>query len=287
MAGLPDPRYPVGGSAIDPRLARQLRGYARLDDPPRRVKPIPVPILHAAYAIAAAAGDDESLATADMMWLAFFFLLRPGEYTKPTEDTHPFRIQDVRLHVCGGAMDYRTATSTQLDAIDFVGLEFTTQKNGVRGEVVGHGLSGHPTACPVKLVIRRLAYLRSIGAPNDTFLCAYRKGGSAALTLLAARTLTKLLRQATLTLGASMGLAASEICAKSLRASGAMALLNRQVDRDTIQLVGRWKSDAMLCYLHIQAHGIMARYSSIMLLGGEYALIPTDAESPLPVLETP
>ena len=39
-----------------------------------------------------------------------------------------------------------------------------------------------------------------------------------------------------------------------MRASDAMALLMARVDTDTIRLVGRWCSDAMLHYLHTTAH---------------------------------
>jgi hypothetical protein len=43
-----------------------------------RLKPLPLPILHQAYASAQSSADETTLAAADLMWLAFFFLLRPG-----------------------------------------------------------------------------------------------------------------------------------------------------------------------------------------------------------------
>ena len=102
------------------------------------------------------------------------------------------------------------------------------------------------------------------------------------LTPLAPGTITSLLRQACLACGESLGFRASDIAAKSLRASGAMALLNERVDSHMIQLIGRWKSDVMLRYLHIQAHTVMSVFSALMLQGGNYALIPTDPDAPLP-----
>ena len=283
MLGAPDPRKLAVGDTISPRLARQLRGYSKADPPPSRVKPIPLPILHRAHAIALAAGDAESLAATDMMWLAFFFLLRPGEYTHPAENSHPFRIQDVRLWIGDRQLAVSTATAAELLAADFVGLEFTTQKNGTRGEVIGHGSSFHPTACPVAVVVRRLLYLRSINAPPDTFLCAYHNGTT--LKLLNTSAITQLLRQACQSLHDAFGFTAADISAKSLRSSGAMALLNERIDRDIIQLIGRWKSDAMLRYLHIQAHTLMRGYAKVMLHGGNYALIPADVHADLPSYE--
>jgi hypothetical protein len=49
------------------------------------------------------------------------------------------------------------------------------------------------------------------------------------------------------------GIDPEKLTAQSLRLGGATALLCAQIDRDTIKLIGRWKLDAMLRYLHAQA----------------------------------
>jgi hypothetical protein len=69
----------------------------------------------------------------------------------------------------------------------------------------------------------------------------------------------------------------ADVSARSLRASGAMALLNSGVDTDIIRLIGLWRSDEMLCYLHVQAEPLMRGYSSLMLAGGNYTLHPNSA----------
>jgi hypothetical protein len=81
-----------------------------------------------------------------------------------------------------------------------------------------------------------------------------------------------------------LGVLPTEINAKSLRSTGAMALLNQNVDHNRIRLIGRWQSDAMLSYIHVQAHDIMSDYSSLMLQGGDFTLIPT-SPSPLPTFK--
>jgi hypothetical protein len=53
-----------------------------------------------------------------------------------------------------------------------------------------------------------------------------------------------------------------------------MALLCAKVDTDLIQLLGRWRSDVMLRYLHVQAQPVMRNFASLMLQGGQFALIP-------------
>ena len=65
-----------------------------------------------------------------------------------------------------------------------------------------------------------------------------------------------------------------EVSARCLRAAGATALLLAKVDTDIIRLIGRWKSDEMLRYLHVQAYPLMWNYSQQMLSAGTYTLIP-------------
>ena len=56
-----------------------------------------------------------------------------------------------------------------------------------------------------------------------------------------------------------------------------MALLCAHVDSDTIKLLGRWRSDEMLRYLHVQAQPVMKDFAAKMLQSGVYSLIPRAA----------
>jgi hypothetical protein len=53
-----------------------------------------------------------------------------------------------------------------------------------------------------------------------------------------------------------------------------MALVCADVDPDRIQLLGRWKSDEMLRYLHIQVLPIVAPLASLMVQHGFFSFIP-------------
>ena len=57
------------------------------------------------------------------------------------------------------------------------------------------------------------------------------------------------LRIAATDLEDATGILTSKIQARSLRAGGATALLCGKIDKDTIKLLGRWKSDAVDNYL--------------------------------------
>ena len=254
-----------------------LAGYAKQDAPPSRVKPIPVPILRHVMAQAQLAADPVNLACADMICLAFFFLLRPGEYTGTVTSTQPFQLRDVRFFLGNLALPATTAPAPQLLSATFVTLEFTTQKSGVRGEVVGLGRSGDPLFCPVLAAARRFLHLRLAAAPPTQPLASYVHPLTATLTRISPSDITALLRLSVTILGPQYGFLPSDVSARSLRAAGAMALLCADVDTDRIRLLGRWQSDQMFRYLHVQAEPVMRHFATRMLHGGNYALLPNQA----------
>ena len=62
-----------------------------------------------------------------------------------------------------------------------------------------------------------------------------------------------------------------------------MALLCGRVDRDVIQLVGRWRSESIFHYLHAQALPLINNLASTILHHGSYTLLP---DSDIPVQAT-
>ena len=93
-------------------------------------------------------------------------------------------------------------------------------------------------------------------------------------THITASVITSTLRDAVTLLGPDLVFLPSDISACCLHASGAIALLLGQIDTDNIWLVGRWQSDEMLRYLHLQAAPQMQDYARKMLMAGDYSLIP-------------
>ena len=272
--GATDPRLLESGK-LDFRLARQLNHYKKQDPPPDRVKPVPVTVIrHIAHA-ARSDPNPGNLAIAGMIALAFFFLLRPGEYTATISDTTPFQVGDVQLFVGLHRLNLETASDAELLAATFGSLTFTTQKNGVRGEVIGLARSGNPDLCPVLTLARRIIHLRRYGALPQTPLSAYFNGTS--WSRVTPQDITDALRMAVIALGPStLGFLPSDISARCLRASGAMALFCAGVDSDHLRLLGRWRSDEMFRYLTLQAEPVMRNYSSLMLQGGAFRLNPNN-----------
>jgi len=141
-----------------------------------------------------------------------------------------------------------TAPLEDIQRATFATLTFTTQKNGVRGEVIGHAHSGHPDACPVLDTVRRMLYLRSNGAPATAALYSVRRHER--WTTITSHLITENIRLSATLIGPALSFLPSDISARSARAGGAMALLCGRIDASIIQLVGRWRSKVMLRNLH-------------------------------------
>lgn len=273
--GTPDPRLTPHGD-LDLRLTSLYRAWARADAPPHRVKPLPVSVVTQVWNLAQDEGTASALAAADCLILGFYFLLRPGEYlgTPPSHGPSPmFRLQDIRLWIGSRALDTFTAPADDLLAATFATLTFTTQKNGVRNETIGHGRSGHPYLCPVRCLATRVVALRRWAATPSTPLNAVRLAHQPSFRYVLASDLTTRIRTA-IALHPDPAYTIHDVSVRSTRAGGAMALLCAGVDSDRIRLVGRWRSDEMYRYLHVQAQPVMNGLAAAMLRGGSFRLTP-------------
>ncbi len=163
-----------------------------------------------------------------------------------------------------------TAPESKLRLARFALLTFTTQKNGVRGEVIGLACLGDPYLCPVQAIIHRVLFLRAHSAPPTTPLAqVYNTPDKVTAPYLTAQ-----IRDAVTVHGPDLGFLPADVSARCQRAAGTTALLLAQVNPDVIRLIGRWRSDKMLWYLHVQAYPLMRDYSQRMLSAGTYTFIP-------------
>jgi hypothetical protein len=274
QVGAPDGRKDFSGE-IDFQIRRQLHAYKKEDSPHSRVKPVYILII--VYILNLAHGksrQDDEQAIADMIAITFFFLLRPGEYTGTTTDDAFFCMQDISFYIGAIRLHTMSASPADLQAATSVVYTFTTQKNGKRGEKMIHSRSGNALCCPVCASIRRVKHLRLSGARSTAPIAAYYRG-SLRITVKA-RDVTDTLRSAMTANGHRTGVQANEISARSLRAGGAMALLCGKVDFDLIRIIGRWHSDAMIRYLHMQAQPGMQNFAATMFNNGTYEFLPDE-----------
>ena len=270
---------------MDPRLTALFKGMSNADPAPVRVKPMPIQVLHHAQGAVRIAPTKLTECIMDMAWIAFFYLLRPGEYCKSQENT-PLCLKDVSCSIGFRKLDILHCTHQDLDRATQSSLTFDNQKNRERGETIAHTRSGHSVACPTRALVRRIKYLRRAGAGPDTPLCAVRPG--LRWITVTSSAVSALLKTSAAALP-DLNYSPADVEARSLRAGGAMALLCGKVDRDTIRLVGRWKSDAMFRYLHAQALPLIRNLASTMLHHGSFYWAPgTDIPAPAaPLLADP
>jgi hypothetical protein len=274
-----DPRYDSLGQRHQ-ELKDQTAAYKKADPPPERVKPLPVQLIE--HAVASLQTNEFDKAIGDLIILGFFFLLHPGEhtYSSDSEYDRPFRLQDVSFEIPNlGTTNGAAADVAGLHQASRVNLNFTNQKNGEKDECISHGDTDNALLSPLKAALRRIKHLRSRGAAVDTPLHTVLLPDGA-LKRVTADHINQALKRSCNSIGEQLGIQASDISARALRAGGAMALLRAKIDPTEIKIMGRWKSDAMMIYLHRSALDTVT-FASKMLVGGRFT-IARHREYPLP-----
>lgn len=150
---------------------------------------------------------------------------------------------------------------------------FPQPKNGVKGETISHSRSGDTLVCPCMAIVRRVRHFLQHLQPPSTPLCKYFLNSTP--NHVSSTDIRNTLRQSLLSIGPNtLGIQTNEIDGHSLRAGGATALLCAKVDPNSIQLLGRWKSDAMIRYLHIAANPHTRQYARQMVSNGQTSFNP-------------
>ena len=278
--GFADPRYKKNTTQLDSLYKDFLQNLSDEDSPATRAYPANTTIIRRLIQITDLQhhrdGPLNSLAV-DLIIIGFFWLLRPAEYLKGAGDgrTTPFKIQDIVFHIDGIHYPALTAPlndSRSLTRIRVASLTFDDQKNAVRGETISHLPTGDPFFCPCLALGRIVMRFRQANL-TDGSLPIHRVPQGPTKHVTPAH-VTNLLRHAAVELEAVTGIAPHLLSSRSLRPGGATALLIAGIDTSHIQLLGRWKSDAMFRYLRIQAAMHSQRYSQRMLEHGGYSFQP-------------
>ncbi len=103
-------------------------------------------------------------AVADLVVVAFFYLLRVEEYTTSLREhekrTVPLRKCDVQLWKDGNLLDHELELKALLTA-DSATISIANTKNGTIGAVVHHNAIGG-AICPVAALARQIVNLRGV-----------------------------------------------------------------------------------------------------------------------------
>lgn len=249
LLGTPDPRYDIHGR-VQFQLTRQIKSWKKTDRPSQRRAPVPGRVLLSISDTAHTLASPELLHLVALMWLLFFFVLRPGEILKTSNpDQQPFLLRDVHFRTPMGEFCATSIPLQHLRTARECGLHFTLQKNQIAGEVIWQGKTDNPRQCPVRSTIQLVTHLRTHGASATTPLYTFfRTHGQP--RYIADRHITQRLRlHAT-----ACGLLELNPTVGGLRATGATAMLQSgRISSFLMKLLGRWRSDEVMRYLHTQA----------------------------------
>jgi hypothetical protein len=81
-------------------------------------------------------------------------------------------LQDIVVQVGDLEFNGKTIPNFLLDCASLVGLEFTMQKNGISGKLIGLANTMDPYVCPVKVFTCCIAHLCKHGeATNTPLIC--------------------------------------------------------------------------------------------------------------------
>jgi len=261
LAGLTSPVYRAHNVYTLP-IQRCIEGMRREDPPavPQLAIPVEIPTY---LAVEAASTDDpKTQAIGDLSLVAFFYLLRVGEYTKPryatvngrrvrATRTVQFTVASVGFFKDNKELSKSSPLAVLLDA-DYAVLRITNQKNGRMGDVITHETHRNNQNGPVQALARRVFHILNNGGTKDTLLCDFitHEGIWHSITPDHMRSS---LRKAALKLKFhEKGIDPRDIGVHSLRAGGAMALKMMGVSDTIIKKQGRWTSMTFLEYIHNQ-----------------------------------
>jgi len=277
-----------------PRLSQMFMGWKK-EDPPT-IKKLPIGIDIPEYISLCSlrpTATERDKAAAELILIAFYYLLRVGEYTikgarNSSKQTVQFRMQDVTFfrHDTHGALRQlpRHASTADIMTAYSATLKLDNQKNGWKGVCIHQEVNCDPYHCPIKALGRRYTHIRR-HTPDETatFLSTYFINNvrhditntdiSAALKLAGVA----------LEYPSRRGIPIDRIDTHSLRSGGANALaLNGYSDRE-IQKMGRWRSatfkeyirEELSCYSAGMSTKMKRKFNFVNIAGGVYTDVTT------------
>ena len=254
---LPNPLYSQQGLGRTywKRLDRAINSYKTEDPATSPQLAVPVAITeHLVEKGNNPTSSRKTQAACDLCNIAFYYLLRVGEYTltssKKRKRTVQFQLQNITLRKNGQAIPH-TAPLHDLLQADEATLKITNQKNGTKGQCIHNECTGTKYS-PIKSLARRIAHIMTHGGDKHSLISAFcEKHGN--VKQITQSVINSTVKDAASSIGLyKAGYTRNKVSSHSLRAGGAMALHLNKCDRDTIKKQGRWSSDTFLMYIHDQ-----------------------------------
>ena len=245
-------------------LQDALTAWGKEDGPTNKKLPVEVDVPgYLASQAYSCDGSNRDKRVGDLSLIAFYYLLRVGEYTvksskRNSKQTTQFRMKDVAFYVRDRSGNLR---QLPCDATDkwilhrAVGatLRLTNQKNGWKNVCLHQEATGDDLVCPVKALARIYCQTRKQTKNLNCFLSTYwdEKGIKRDITNKHISSGLKL-AAAALNYPLSRGIDIDKIDTHSLRAGGANALSLAGYSDTQIQKMGRWRGETFKEYISDQ-----------------------------------
>ena len=262
MAVGDNPTKVLGSDKFLPALQIMIEGYAKDDPPTRKMLPIesdvPELLVELGYSTS---GTSHTQAVGDLALIAFYYLLRIGEYTvkskrSNTKQTVQFKLEDVTFFKRTKLGQLRclpkNAPYELILSADSATLKLDNQKNGWKGVCVHQEKNGEAIYCPIRALGRRVVHLRKQGAVKSSFLSTYYHEGKKYDVI--GEDVSKALKLAATLLEypEKRGIPVELIDTHSLRCGGANALALSGYSDTQIQKMGRWRGATFKEYIREQ-----------------------------------
>jgi hypothetical protein len=268
-----------------------LEGYAKADPPTRKMLPVEADVPELLVTLGyGKEGTTQTQTIGDLALIAFYYLLRIGEYTvkgrrkgtSQKKQTVQFKLEDVKFFkknkrgtlVC--LPD--DAPEALIRTADSATLKLDNQKNGWKGVCVHQEANGEPFNCPVKALARRVLHLRDHSSDRKTFLSTFYHKGSR--FDICGEDVSKSLKLAATILQypSTRGIPIDRIDTHSLRSGGANALALSGYSDTQIQKMGRWKGatfkeyirEELACYSAGMTTNMKRNFKFVNISGNAY-----------------
>ena len=270
-----------------------LEGWKQEDPPTLKKLPVEADIPEYIANIGYLPGATKTQkAIGDLVLIAFYYLLRVGEYTtKATRNnskrTVQFKIEDVTFFSKNkqGILRQlpRSASDADLLAAQSATLKLDNQKNGWKGVCIHQERNGDKITCPVRALARRVIHIRNHTTDWRTTLSAIFDSNTRF-------DVTDKDIRANIKHAADMlqypelkGIPVERVDTHSLRSGGANALaLSGYTDRE-IQKMGRWRGatfkeyirEELACFSRGMSRMMKRKCGFVNISGGVYHDITT------------
>ena len=269
-----------------------VEGFRREDPPAIPQLAIPITVPNACFNEAMTSTDPKAQAVGCLTIIAYYFLLRVGEYTRPrfvtrngekvrASRTVQFSYMNVGFFKDGKVVSRRSPLNVLLSC-DAATMKITNQKNGRMGDTIHHKTNG-TTCCPIKALAYRIDHINQHSPDHtiDRLLCAFYDNDT--WNTVASVDIVIGVRKAAKHLKLhEQGIDPDLIGAHSLRAGGAMALRLHGFDDTTIMKIGRWTSLTFIQYIHNQIAHLAEDISRKMSMPLPFLNIASIESAPCP-----